>query len=121
MALPCGPGSPRATPILTNDAKLVNEKGWSDTTPLYLAALNNCTDVAVFLLDKGADVNAKTKEAATPLHIAAQKDNLRLVKLLLAHGADIDAQDSKHRTAADRAFLWHHPKMVRFLADRGRH
>lgn len=104
--------------LLAKTPNLINEKGWSDTTPLYLAALNNCTEVAAFLLEKGASVNAKSKSGATPLHIAAQKNNLALARLLLAHGADILALDSERRTPADRAAQWHHPEMAAYLKQR---
>lgn len=101
--------------MLASDRKLVNEKGWSDTTPLYLAALNNCTEVAAYLMAKGANVNAASKEGAVPLHIAAQKGNLPLVKLLLARGADPTARDSKGRTPADRALMWHYPEIAAYI------
>ena len=86
---------------------------------MYLAALNNCTEVARFLLERGANVNAKSQDGATGLHIAAQKDNLELVKLLLANKADINAVDSKHRTPMDRALEWHHPDIAAYLKKNG--
>jgi ankyrin repeat protein len=101
--------------MLRSDRTLVKEKGWSDTAPLYLAALNNCTEVAELLLHNGAKVNARSKEGATPLHIAAQKGNLRLSKILRAHGGDITIKDSRGRTPADRARLWHHPDLAEYL------
>jgi ankyrin repeat protein len=105
--------------IIASNPGLVNERGWSNTTPLYLAALNNCTEVARFLLEKGANVNAKSQDGATGLHIAAQKNNLELVKLLLANNADSNAVDSKHRTPLDRALQWHHPDMAVYLKKNG--
>jgi ankyrin repeat protein len=105
--------------IIASNPVLVNHRGWSKTTPLYLAALNNCTEVARFLLEKGADGNAKSQEGATPLHIAAQKNNLELVKLLLAYKANIIALDSKHRIPMDRALEWHHPDIAEYLKKSG--
>jgi ankyrin repeat protein len=88
----------RTKELIARRQSLLNEPGWSSTTPLYLAALNNCTEVAKFLLAEGADVNAKSEQGATALHIAAQKGNFEMVKLLLAYHADINAVDSKNRT-----------------------
>lgn len=94
----------------------VNERGWGHTTPLYLACLNNCTEIAELLIENGADVNAKGVEDATPLHIAAQKGNLGLVKLLISHSASIDAKDRKGRTPRDRALQWDRTEVARFLS-----
>ena len=102
--------------LIDDDPELANQKGWSNTTPLYLAALNNCTEVAALLIEKGAKVNSKGSEDATPLHIAAQKGNLSLVKLLLSHGADPGAVDNKGRTPEDRARQWGHPDVAHFLS-----
>ncbi len=101
--------------LVHKEPNLVNGKGWGDTSPLHLAALNDNTEIAAFLLQNGADVNARADEAETPLHIAAQRNNRDLVKLLLLHKADVNTLDSKHRTPADRATQWHHPEMAAFL------
>jgi ankyrin repeat protein len=53
------------------------------------------------LLQKGADVNARTKsEGCTALHIAVERYNTTIIRLLLNNGADIDAQDKKDRMTA---------------------
>jgi ankyrin repeat protein len=97
------------------EPRLVNGKGWGDTAPLHLAALNDQTEIAVFLIQNKADVNARADEGETALHIAAQRNNRDLVELLLLHRADINALDSKQRTPADRAKQWHHPELATFL------
>jgi ankyrin repeat protein len=106
---------PQIKELINENPVSVNEAGWSNTSPLYLAALNNCTQVAVFLIDHGANVNAKAKGDVTPLHIAAQKGNLDLVKILLSHKADAHALDDKGRSPRDRALQWGHPEVARFL------
>ena len=71
-------------------------------------------------LDKGADVNAKTRYGATALSYASDRGNLELVKLLLARGADVNAQDSFYRMRAiDLAMANNHPAVVTFLLERG--
>jgi cytohesin len=48
----------------------------------------------VFLLDHGAEINAKeTYNGLTPLHVATGVGNKEVVDLLLARGADIEARD----------------------------
>ncbi|HNY10039.1 MAG TPA: ankyrin repeat domain-containing protein [Candidatus Wallbacteria bacterium] len=76
----------------------VNVKNKMGITPLHLAALNNRYELVKKLIDKKADVNAKTSKDAffslfTPLHFASQKDdNIPTVKLLIENGADLNAR-----------------------------
>ena len=105
---------------LTNENReIVNDRGWGDTTPLILAAQNDQTQIAQFLIDKGANVNASAKGGATALHIAAQKNNRALAKLLLVYKANVNATDAQGRTATDRAIEWHHSDMAEFLRTQG--
>ncbi|MFZ3376312.1 MAG: ankyrin repeat domain-containing protein [Chthoniobacterales bacterium] len=105
---------------LTNeDRRIVNGRGWGDTTPLILAAQNDQTEIAQFLVQSGADLNATAKGGATALHLAAQRNNRALAELLLAHKAKINAADAQGRTPTDRAIEWHHPDMAAFLRSQG--
>lgn len=45
-------------------------------------------------LDKGADVNAKTRYGSTPLTAAADRENLEVAKLLIDRGADLNVKDT---------------------------
>src|SRR5438132_5428972 len=48
--------------VLTSENRqIVNDRGWGDTTPLILAAQNDQTEIAQFLVERGADVNASAK------------------------------------------------------------
>ena len=105
--------------LVAADSRLVNKQGWSRTTPLYLAAQNNCLEVARFLLDNRAVVDARSTTGATPLQIAAEKGNVAIASLLLSCKADINALDMKRRTPLDRALAWGHPEMAAFLKQRG--
>ncbi|KAL4819028.1 Palmitoyltransferase akr1 [Aspergillus spinulosporus] len=76
--------------------KLFDEKkftaNYSDEegiTPLHWAAINNQYAMCKFLIDSGADVNAKGGESvATPAMWAAQRCHYYIVHLLLQNGAD---------------------------------
>ncbi|GAQ47220.1 palmitoyltransferase akr1 [Aspergillus tubingensis] len=66
-----------------------NYKDEEGITPLHWAAINNQYAMCKFLLDSGADVNAKGGESvATPAMWAAQRCHYYIVHLLLQHGAD---------------------------------
>jgi ankyrin repeat protein len=46
------------------------------------------------LLDKGADVNSKTRYNQTPLFFACDRGNFEIAKLLIDHGADLSIKDN---------------------------
>jgi ankyrin repeat protein len=55
------------------------------------------------LIDKGANVNAKSRDGFTPLHVAAMRGNLPVVELLLESGADPNAIVQYGKTPAELA------------------
>jgi ankyrin repeat protein len=83
--------------------------------PLHAATVSNRTDVARFLLKKGADVNFVQHGGIAPLHAAAHNGNDVLVKILLAHGANPNTKDDKGETPADKAIHQGHAHIVSLL------
>ncbi|KAK4629352.1 Palmitoyltransferase akr1 [Fulvia fulva] len=68
------------------NAKSTDDQG---ITALHWAAINGHHALCHFLLQSGADVNAKGGDAqATPVLWASKRFNLQVVSLLLQHGAD---------------------------------
>ncbi|PSN69248.1 palmitoyltransferas-like protein akr1 [Corynespora cassiicola Philippines] len=68
------------------DATYKDEQG---ITPLHWAAINNHYALCHFLIQSGANVNAKGGDAvATPVLWAAKRCHYYVVNLLLEHGAD---------------------------------
>jgi hypothetical protein len=81
--------------------------GW---TPLMWAAYYNYYDVAKFLLENGANVNARTQksyraidEKSTALIVASYYGFDGMVRLLLSHGADKSIENARGMTAMDIA------------------
>ncbi|XP_041357845.1 transient receptor potential cation channel subfamily A member 1-like [Gigantopelta aegis] len=66
-------------------------------TPLHRAALFNHVSVVKYLLEKGADVNAKDNQERTPLLLSASKGGWMTVKCLLENKADICVRDQHNR------------------------
>ena len=60
-------------------------------TALHTAVERGQRDMVIFLLDSGADVEARSM-SGTPLHLAASGKDPHMVKLLLDRGADIHAR-----------------------------
>lgn len=74
-----------------------NGEGW---TPLMWAARERQLDMIKFLVDKGANVNAKATGGTTALIWAAYKGQLDVVKYLVEdYGADVNAEDNGGKTA----------------------
>lgn len=59
--------------------------------PLYVAVDNNNTELAEYLIDKGAQVDPDNDWEWTPLQEAPYAAGVEMVKLLLENGADINA------------------------------
>ena len=71
-------------------------------------------------LDKGADVNAKTRYGATALTFAADRGQIEVVKLLISRGADVNVQDTFYQMrAVDMAMMNNHVNVVTLLLERG--
>eukprot|EP00930_Biecheleria_cincta_P047383 TRINITY_DN32835_c0_g1_i1.p1 TRINITY_DN32835_c0_g1~~TRINITY_DN32835_c0_g1_i1.p1 ORF type:complete len:603 (-),score=118.05 TRINITY_DN32835_c0_g1_i1:31-1839(-) len=61
-------------------------------TPLSLAALRDWPELATYLIEQGADVQAASAEhASQPLHAAAAAGHLSMAKFLVGKGASVNA------------------------------
>jgi ankyrin repeat protein len=66
---------------------------------LHLLAKRGDADAVRWLLDRGADPNARWSQwdaEVAPLHLAAAEGHVEVVRLLLEAGADPSIRDSKH-------------------------
>lgn len=113
-------------------------KGWEedypagyDYTPLMIAAAINDYDMVKFLVEKGADVNAKThfeySSVVTPLllsldyeHIESRYDeNSSVAEYLINNGADINVTNEDGETPLMYASKVHNIKVIELLIQKG--
>jgi ankyrin repeat protein len=121
--------------LLGRSRKRANSYSLDGFTPLHLAAFFGHADAAALLLDRGADVEARSKNprlrSVTPLHSAAAGRHLDVAELLLARGADPNATQPGgwtplHQAAANgdlalcRALLTRRAKRAPLADDRSR-
>jgi uncharacterized protein len=93
--------------------------GW---TPLHLAAFFGQTSAAETLLERGAEVHARSRNptANTPLHAAlAGRTETALVRLLLAHRADANARGGAGVTPLHLAASRGNRELVEALLEHG--
>lgn len=95
------------------------------TALMYACALG-CSDIASSLIQKGADIDAKSTENGTALHMACSNGHFEIVKLLinaLPHvpRERIEALDNVNRTPLHLACQQGHYDIVRLLIEKGAH
>ena len=95
----------------------VNSHG-SCCSPLFLAAGEGRLDAVRYLLDQGADVNAREYGGRTALTEAAFSGNASVIKELLLRGADLNAI-SDAGTPLDVAIKTNHAPAIDLLKHYG--
>jgi ankyrin repeat protein len=77
-------------------------------TPLNKAARREyLSEIAIMMINHGADLNAEGIAGSTVLHQAAGRKDFELVKLLILAGADLTVEDSEGNTAYSIAYNGH--------------
>lgn len=83
--------------FLLNCGAPVDNENDEGETPLFCAALDSDTWFASRLLQRGANVNARSYNS-TPLHQAVARNKAHMVEFLLDQGAKNDARDDDEMT-----------------------
>lgn len=114
----------RVSPVLAEidrDPALLQAHSTDGWTPLHLAAFFGHADLATALLDRGAQIDARSTNAMqnTPLHAAAAGGHVALVQLLAKRGADVNARQQGGWTALHSASQAGNRDMVEALLANG--
>ncbi len=104
--------------IVAQKATAVNERNESGFTPLILAVYRSNNEVAKFLVDSGADVNASSG-MGTALMAAIVKGNTEMALYLLDHKADPNLKDDKGMTALMYAAMFRSASLIKPLLAKG--
>jgi ankyrin repeat protein len=104
--------------LIAADPALATSKDAAGSTPLHHAAGFGTPDSLTFLIDKGADVNAKNRRGSTPLFWALHDESK--VRLLVARGAAVAIKQVEGRTPVyQAAVLGNGYAVLRLLLENG--
>ena len=89
-------------------------------TALHIAAEKDLLEAAKWLINEGADLEAKDSGGDPPLHwTAAREDSVDVARLLISRGAKVDAKESSGWTPLNHAAYMNNLKVARLLIDNG--
>lgn len=83
---------------ISNQEGIVTHRCNDERISLHDASERGFNEIAIELLQNGANVNAQNWNNVTPLHLACKYGRFDMVELLLQNGAAIDAQDVEGKT-----------------------
>ena len=94
-----------------------NPSGNKDTA-LGMAAAFGHSDVAIALINAGADLNKRNKDGNTPLHAASFLCHTKIVQALVTKGADKGARNNDGGTALEGVLIpWKDAKPIYEFLD----
>jgi len=105
--------------LISSDPQLTHQRDETEKTPLHWACRGVHEDVAIYLINAGADVNAIDKNQISPLHSIAARGNIRIAELLIENGANVNLQDYEKQTPLHYAGIYGFDQMVVLLIDNG--
>ncbi len=113
-----GAGWLRVAKFLLDGSAAIDRRS-VNSTPLHYAVNAGHRAMTDFLLERGADVNARDGGGRTPLHIAAENGFQAVAEVLVAHKADINPITSKGETPLHLAARRGHAELVKYLISIG--
>ena len=88
-------------------------------TALLVASKKDNFEVVQYLVEKGANIEAKNIDQWTPLHFASRKGSLPIVQYLIEKGANIEGKDNEQKTPLYISFERNNTTIVEYLIEKG--
>lgn len=107
------------TKILTRKKYSIDVLDPNGHTPLLIAFIHKKPDVALLLINNGADIQRSTSSGDTPLHYAAWKGYTAVVDALLKRGAHINLSNKQGCGALHLAASEGHLETVKHFIRNG--
>ena len=110
----------RVKELIESGQAEVNRPDTENVYLLHWAAINNRVEIAKYLLDKGANINAVGGDLeSTPLHWAARNGLLKMIILLINNGANPLLFDNEGFSTIHLAAMFGHSNIVAYLLAKG--
>jgi ankyrin repeat protein len=100
-------------------ADTIIDYGEHKITPLMKAAWDGELEIAQYLIDSGADVNAVDDQKETALFSAVKRDRVEIAQLLIDRGAKVNVKDSREFTPLIAAAAAGNPEIIKILVKAG--
>jgi len=97
---------------------LMDSKNIDEETPLMAAIQLGFYEMAIALIDFGADVTIPMKDNITPIHAACFEGDFHLVKKILDSGANVFVKADDGSYPLSWAVNNNHKQIVRYIVDR---
>jgi len=108
-----------ASQLVGQGADLEAKDPGTGASVLHYAVMRGNPEILQLLLERGADVNSRTKTGTTPLHTAVLYNRYEVAEKLLAKGADLNAQSASGATPLALAIAAKNRNIADLLRDRG--
>jgi uncharacterized protein len=95
------------------------EYGEHKITPLMKACWDGELEIATYLMDQGADVNAVDESGSTPMFEAVKRNRPEFVQLLIDRGAKVNVKDTRQFTPLTMAAAAAAEEISRILVKAG--
>jgi ankyrin repeat protein len=102
--------------IIAENSYLINDRDEEGCTPLEVAVKKDRLEVAKYLLDQGAEVNARNKHGYSALHFVKSK---AMAEVLVSKGAEVNMTENYGLTPLHDAVLEGYTDIVEFLISKG--
>lgn len=96
----------------------INQKIKGDTI-LYLAISAKKFEIAKYLIEKGADINANNKTGESILFLVLKFNNLDMIKYLVENGADINAKNKDDLSVLQISIIYKKFDIAKYLIQKG--
>jgi len=110
---------PAVRAVVDKNPSLVTSADASGFTPLHIAATAGSVEIVEYLLQRGADIEARTPGGQTPLFQTVPLVSEQAFAYLRGNGANLNARDNEGKTILDFALSWQRPAMVELILAQG--
>lgn len=108
----------RVRSLISSDPGLINARDRYSNMPLFTALIHRQYAVAAYLIDSGADLQARDIHGKSALHITAEYGTIDLMDMILRKCKDINQKADQGRTVLHEAIIQVRVDMVELLMSK---